>query len=157
MSFCCFDGTQPDRPDEMERVEAAGGKVINWNGYRILGVLATSRSIGDYYLKPYVIAEPEVTVMDRTDKDEFLILASDGLWDVVSNDVVCKIARNCLSGRAASKYPESVSGSTAADAAALLVELAIARGSKDNISVIVVELRRLKSRAAAVIKENRTR
>lgn len=37
---------QPDRPDEMERVEAAGGRVINWNGYRVLGVLATSRSIG---------------------------------------------------------------------------------------------------------------
>uniref|UniRef100_A0A0E0JLX7 protein-serine/threonine phosphatase n=1 Tax=Oryza punctata TaxID=4537 RepID=A0A0E0JLX7_ORYPU len=142
---------KPDRPDEMERVEAAGGRVINWNGYRILGVLATSRSIGDYYLKPYVIAEPEVTVMDRTDKDEFLILASDGLWDVVSNDVACKIARNCLSGRTASKYPESVTGSTAADAAALLVELAIARGSKDNISVVVVELRRLKSRTS---KEN---
>uniref|UniRef100_A0A0D9YCL6 protein-serine/threonine phosphatase n=4 Tax=Oryza TaxID=4527 RepID=A0A0D9YCL6_9ORYZ len=147
------DCTQPDRPDEMERVEAAGGRVINWNGYRILGVLATSRSIGDYYLKPYVIAEPEVTVMDRTDKDEFLILASDGLWDVVSNDVACKIARNCLSGRAASKYPESVSGSTAADAAALLVELAISRGSKDNISVVVVELRRLRSRTTAS-KEN---
>ncbi|XP_052139986.1 probable protein phosphatase 2C 8 [Oryza glaberrima] len=144
---------KPDRPDEMERVEAAGGRVINWNGYRILGVLATSRSIGDYYLKPYVIAEPEVTVMDRTDKDEFLILASDGLWDVVSNDVACKIARNCLSGRAASKYPESVSGSTAADAAALLVELAISRGSKDNISVVVVELRRLRSRTTAS-KEN---
>ncbi|KQK09009.1 probable protein phosphatase 2C 8 [Brachypodium distachyon] len=149
------DDHKPDRPDEMERVEAAGGRVINWNGYRILGVLATSRSIGDYYLKPYVIAEPEVTVMDRTDKDEFLILASDGLWDVVSNEVACKIARNCLSGRAASKYPESVSGSTAADAAALLVELAMSRGSKDNISVVVVELRRLRSRTAAVIKENR--
>ena len=108
---------------------------------------------GDYYLKPYVIAEPEVTVVDRTDKDEFLILASDGLWDVVSNDVACKITRNCLSGRAASKYPESVSGSTATDAAALLVELAISRGSKDNISIVVVELRRLKSRTA-VIKEN---
>uniref|UniRef100_A0A453F5K8 protein-serine/threonine phosphatase n=1 Tax=Aegilops tauschii subsp. strangulata TaxID=200361 RepID=A0A453F5K8_AEGTS len=46
MSLSCFNDTQPDRPDEMERVEAAGGKVINWNGYRILGVLATSRSIG---------------------------------------------------------------------------------------------------------------
>ncbi|XP_040384333.1 probable protein phosphatase 2C 8 [Oryza brachyantha] len=145
---------KPDRPDEMERVEAAGGRVINWNGYRILGVLATSRSIGDYYLKPYVIAEPEVTVMDRTDKDEFLILASDGLWDVVSNEVACKIARNCLSGRAASRYPESVPGSTAADAAALLVELAISRGSKDNISVVVVELRRLKSRRTTASKEN---
>ncbi|KAF9595391.1 hypothetical protein IFM89_000309 [Coptis chinensis] len=35
----------PDRPDQMERVEVAGGKVINWNVYRVLGVLATSRSI----------------------------------------------------------------------------------------------------------------
>uniref|UniRef100_A0A0D3GB26 protein-serine/threonine phosphatase n=1 Tax=Oryza barthii TaxID=65489 RepID=A0A0D3GB26_9ORYZ len=137
-----------DRPDELERVEAAGGRVINWNGYRVLGVLATSRSIGDYYLKPFVSAEPEVRVVERTDKDEFLILASDGLWDVVSNEVACKIARNCLNGRAASMFPESVSGSSAADAAALLAELAVSRGSRDNISVVVVELRRLKSRAA---------
>ncbi|KAF8716152.1 hypothetical protein HU200_026428 [Digitaria exilis] len=135
---------KPDRPDELQRVEAAGGRVINWNGYRVLGVLATSRSIGDYYLKPYVSAEPEVTVVDRTDQDEFLILASDGLWDVVSNEVACKIARNCLSGRAASMFPESVAGRSAADAAALLTELAMSRGSKDNISVVVVELQRLK-------------
>ncbi|KAF0927017.1 hypothetical protein E2562_029242 [Oryza meyeriana var. granulata] len=139
---------KPDRPDELERVEAAGGRVINWNGYRVLGVLATSRSIGDYYLKPFVSAEPEVTVVERTDKDDFLILASDGLWDVVSNEVACKITRNCLNGRAASMFPESVSGSSATDAAALLAELAVSRGSKDNISVVVVELRRLKSRAA---------
>ncbi|XP_057966771.1 probable protein phosphatase 2C 8 isoform X2 [Malania oleifera] len=37
---------KPDRPDERERVEAAGGRIINWNGSRVLGVLATSRSIG---------------------------------------------------------------------------------------------------------------
>ncbi|WVZ99665.1 hypothetical protein U9M48_044928 [Paspalum notatum var. saurae] len=135
---------KPDRPDELQRVEAAGGRVINWNGSRVLGVLATSRSIGDYYLKPYVSAEPEVTVVERTEQDEFLILASDGLWDVVSNEVACKLARNCLSGRAASMFPESVAGRTAADAATLLAELAMSRGSKDNISVVVVELRRLK-------------
>ncbi|OEL13923.1 putative protein phosphatase 2C 51 [Dichanthelium oligosanthes] len=140
---------KPDRPDELQRVEAAGGRVINWNGYRVLGVLATSRSIGDYYLKPYVSAEPEVTVVERTDQDEFLILASDGLWDVVSNEVACKIARNCLSGRAASMFPDSVAGRTAADAAALLTELAMSRGSKDNISVVVVELQRLKRSGGA--------
>ena len=100
---------------------------------------------GDYYLKPYVSAEPEVTVVERTEQDEFLILASDGLWDVVSNELACKIARNCLSGRAASKFPESVAGRTAADAAALLTELAMSRSSRDNISVIVVELQRLKT------------
>lgn len=37
---------QPDRPDELERIEVSGGRVINWNGQRVLGVLATSRSIG---------------------------------------------------------------------------------------------------------------
>lgn len=37
---------QPDRPDERERIEAAGGTVVDWNGPRVLGVLATSRSIG---------------------------------------------------------------------------------------------------------------
>ncbi|KAJ1264173.1 hypothetical protein BS78_09G242600 [Paspalum vaginatum] len=140
---------KPDRPDELQRVEAAGGRVINWNGYRVLGVLATSRSIGDYYLKPYVSAEPEVTVVERTEQDEFLILASDGLWDVVSNEVACKLARNCLSGRAASMFPGSVAGRTAADAATLLAELAMSRGSKDNISVVVVELRRLKRSGGA--------
>ncbi|TVU01721.1 hypothetical protein EJB05_52820, partial [Eragrostis curvula] len=108
-----------------------------WVSARLIAEFLVSAVSGDYYLKPYVIAEPEVTVTDRTDKDEFLILASDGLWDVVPNEVACKIARNCLSGLAASKYPESVSGSSAADAAGLLVELAMSRGSKDNISVVV--------------------
>lgn len=41
-----FLHAQPERPDELKRIEDAGGRVINWNGYRVLGVLATSRSIG---------------------------------------------------------------------------------------------------------------
>ncbi|KAK9145418.1 hypothetical protein Sjap_005321 [Stephania japonica] len=133
---------KPDRPDEMERVEAAGGRVINWNGFRVLGVLATSRSIGDYYLKPYVIPYPEVTISDRTKNDEFLILASDGLWDVISNDVACQVVRRCLDGRLMRRCSTNANGSGATEAAAVLVELAIARGSKDNISVIVVELKK---------------
>ncbi|MQL83784.1 hypothetical protein Taro_016260 [Colocasia esculenta] len=135
---------KPDRPDELERVEAAGGRVINWDGYRVLGVLATSRSIGDLYLKPYVTSEPEVTVTERTGRDEFLILASDGLWDVVSNEVACSVTRRCLAGRlplavAAARPPH---GRGAEEAAAVLAELAMSRGSRDNISVVVVELRR---------------
>jgi hypothetical protein len=39
---------QPNREDEYARIEAQGGKVINWNGYRVLGVLAMSRSIGTH-------------------------------------------------------------------------------------------------------------
>lgn len=37
---------QPDREDELRRIEEGGGKVINWNGARVFGVLAMSRAIG---------------------------------------------------------------------------------------------------------------
>ncbi|CAL8131340.1 unnamed protein product [Prunus armeniaca] len=37
---------KPNREDEYARIEAAGGKVIQWNGHRVFGVLAMSRSIG---------------------------------------------------------------------------------------------------------------
>ncbi|KAJ8621725.1 hypothetical protein MRB53_030254 [Persea americana] len=138
---------KPDRPDEMHRVEAAGGRVINWDGYRVLGVLATSRSIGDHYLKPFVISEPEVVVTHRTKRDEFLILASDGLWDVVPNDMACEVTRRCLYGQSKKKLLEGGGVATrAAEAAAMLAEIAMGRGSKDNISVVVVELRKAYSR-----------
>ncbi|KAL9240524.1 hypothetical protein vseg_014732 [Gypsophila vaccaria] len=139
---------KPDRPDELARIEAAGGRVINWNGHRVLGVLATSRSIGDHYLKPYVSATPEITITQRTGKDEFLILASDGLWDVITNEVACNVVRRCLAGKIQRKTQELANGickrnsSRAEIAAALLTELALAKGSKDNISIIVVELRK---------------
>jgi protein phosphatase 2C len=42
---------KPDRPDELLRVEAAGGRVIYWDGPRVLGVLAMSRAIGEYFNK----------------------------------------------------------------------------------------------------------
>ncbi|KAH0926027.1 hypothetical protein HID58_018283 [Brassica napus] len=73
----------------MDKIQEAGGRVIYWDGRRVLGVLATSRAIGDNYLKPYVSSEPEVTVTERIEEDEFMILASDGLWDVVTNDAAC--------------------------------------------------------------------
>jgi protein phosphatase 2C len=134
---------KPEREDEMARVDAAGGRVIYWNGYRVFGVLAMSRAIGDRYLKPYVIAEPEVQCIKRSEDDECLILASDGLWDVMSNEVVCDIARRALNcrrnGNASTESSEEECA--AAQAAALLTKLALAKGSGDNISVVVVDLK----------------
>ena len=109
---------------------------------------------GDNYLKPYVISEPEVTVTERTDEDECLILASDGLWDVVLNDTACGIARMCLKAQKPSSPPMSPGNDMAAgvagdgsdkacsDASILLTKLALARHSTDNVSVVVVDLRR---------------
>ncbi|GAB2299758.1 hypothetical protein Dimus_033811 [Dionaea muscipula] len=153
---------QPDRPDELERIQAAGGRVIYWYGARVSGVLAMSRAIGDNYFKPYVLPEPEVTVTERAEDDECLILASDGLWDVVSNETACSVARMCLSARSPPPspppLPESKATATAtatmgdaagtcsdqacSDASILLTKLALARNSADNVSVVVVDLKR---------------
>ncbi|KAK6145393.1 hypothetical protein DH2020_022213 [Rehmannia glutinosa] len=145
---------KPDRPDELNRIQEAGGRVIFWDGPRVLGVLAMSRAIGDNYLKPYVISEPEVTITERTAEDECLILASDGLWDVVSNETACGVARMCLQSRKPPSPPRSPgnditvteagesSDKACSDASILLTKLALARHSTDNVSVVVVDLRR---------------
>ncbi|XP_011022507.1 PREDICTED: probable protein phosphatase 2C 8 [Populus euphratica] len=97
---------KPDRPDERERVEAEGGRVMNWNGSRVVGVLATSRSIGDQYLKPFVISEPEVTASERTDSDEFIVMATDGLWHAFTNEVACEVVRKLFDGQIKRRIPE---------------------------------------------------
>ncbi|CAL9207228.1 unnamed protein product [Musa hybrid cultivar] len=148
---------KPDRPDELARIEAAGGRVIYLNGARVHGMLAMSRALGDKYLKPFVISEPEICVVERTAEDECLIMASDGLWDVLPNDVACDVARRCLEEADQSRGAEDVDGGDATAggreqeqasdarcslAAVLLARLALARRSADNISVIVIDLRR---------------
>ncbi|XP_021757268.1 protein phosphatase 2C 37-like [Chenopodium quinoa] len=146
---------KPDRPDELTRIEEAGGRVIYWDGARVLGMLAMSRAIGDNYLKPYVIPDPEVTVTDRTSDDECLILASDGLWDVVSNETAAAVARMCLINAEKPASPPRSPGNEAvvaatkdssdkacSDASILLTKLALARQSADNVSVVVVDLRK---------------
>ncbi|KAJ8503722.1 hypothetical protein OPV22_004608 [Ensete ventricosum] len=140
---------KPDREDELQRIEAIGGRVIYWDGARVLGVLAMSRAIGDSYLKPYVVSEPEVTVTEREEGDECLILASDGLWDVVTNETACDVARMCLRGDGDDDKEEEGGGgghSLCSDAAVLLTKLALARHSADNISVVVIDLRNKQKR-----------
>ncbi|KAJ9568388.1 hypothetical protein OSB04_004354 [Centaurea solstitialis] len=138
---------KPNREDEYARIEAAGGKVIQWNGHRVFGVLAMSRSIGesgDRYLKPWIIPEPEVTVTARAREDECLILASDGLWDVISNEEACEVARKRIliwhkknGGNAAAERGNDGVDPAAQAAADYLSMLALQKGSNDNISVIV--------------------
>ena len=98
-----------------------------------------------------MVSEPDVLCIDRTDEDECLIIASDGLWDVISNDTACDVARTYLAN--AHKKNETnesknetnasltCSDAAAASVAAMLVKLAYVRGSKDNISVLVIDLK----------------
>ncbi|KAG5619310.1 hypothetical protein H5410_019134 [Solanum commersonii] len=138
---------KPSREDEYARIEASGGKVIQWNGHRVFGVLAMSRSIGDRYLKPWIIPEPEVMFVPRAREDECLVLASDGLWDVMTNEEACEVARRRIllwhKKNGTNPPPERGQGvDPAAQAAAeYLSSMALQKGSKDNISVIVVDLK----------------
>ncbi|AES73426.1 putative protein-serine/threonine phosphatase [Medicago truncatula] len=138
---------KPNRDDEYARIEAAGGKVIQWNGHRVFGVLAMSRSIGDRYLKPSIIPEPEVTFIPRAKDDECLILASDGLWDVMTNEEACDLARRRIllwhkkNGSKLSLVRGEGIDLAAQAAAEYLSNRALQKGSKDNITVVVVDLK----------------
>ncbi|KAL6559987.1 hypothetical protein OROGR_005104 [Orobanche gracilis] len=150
---------KPSREDEYARIEASGGKVIQWNGHRVFGVLAMSRSIDkepddsgevselrDRYLKPWIIPKPEVMFVPRAREDDCLVLASDGLWDVMSNEEVCELARKRIliwhkkNGTNPLVRGEGVDPAAQA-AAKYLSNVALQKGSKDNISVIVVDLK----------------
>lgn len=86
----------------------------------------------------------------RAKEDECLILASDGLWDVMSNEEACDIARKRILVWH-KKYGETLSAERgdgvdpAAQAAAdYLSKLALHKGSKDNVTVIVIDLKAIR-------------
>lgn len=80
---------KPQLSREKKRIEEAGGFIAFKGVWRVAGILATSRALGDYPLKDknLVIADPDILTFDLADhKPMFLILASDGLWDTFSNE-----------------------------------------------------------------------
>jgi len=119
-------------------VERAGGQVLFWNGHRVMGVLAMSRAIGDHCLRPYIIPDPEITVLNRCPEDELLLLASDGLWDVMSCQEASVLAVRCLEH---ARRKGASHRAAARVAASVLTKAAIDRGSRDNVTVVVVDLR----------------
>ncbi|XP_030940840.1 probable protein phosphatase 2C 11 [Quercus lobata] len=113
---------KPERSDERQRIEQAGGFII-WAGtWRVGGVLAVSRAFGDKLLKPYVVAEPEIRE-EEIDGVDFIIIASDGLWNVISNKDAVALVQDIPNAEEASRR---------------LITEAYARGSSDNITSIVV-------------------
>ncbi|KAL0743341.1 hypothetical protein Bca4012_084854 [Brassica carinata] len=88
----------------MERFYKLG--INNWVGMpngKSLG-LAVSRAFGDYCLKDFgLVSEPEVTYRKITSKDQFLILATDGVWDVMTNDEAVEIVRGVKQRRKSAK------------------------------------------------------
>ncbi|KAG2500347.1 hypothetical protein HYH03_001921 [Edaphochlamys debaryana] len=154
-------GTGPDVGAEIERVLGTGGWVDDG---RVCGVLAVSRAFGDWEFKGKglprllqtgiergywdeefaseqsftadpVISTPDVTETLLSPDDEFLIVASDGLWDVLPPREAVQWARK-----------EFKAKKDAAQVAASLATLALKRYSTDNVAVVVVDLQGAEAR-----------
>lgn len=93
---------KPDLPREAERIKRCKGRVFAlqdepevsrvWLPFDDAPGLAMARAFGDFCLKEYgVISIPEVSHRIITEKDKFIVLASDGVWDVLSNEEVIEI------------------------------------------------------------------
>uniref|UniRef100_A0A7S0LP81 PPM-type phosphatase domain-containing protein n=1 Tax=Coccolithus braarudii TaxID=221442 RepID=A0A7S0LP81_9EUKA len=159
---------KPFNPGEKERIENAGG-TVKFN--RVNGDLAVSRALGDFVYKrcdtveakeQAVTAFPEVIIEQRVpEEDEFIVLACDGIWDVMSSqEVVDKVhdmlrngrpqeepvqARAADSGTADESEMETAPAAPQRpwDLGAMceaLIDHCLKLGSRDNMSVIIVTL-----------------
>lgn len=122
---------KPIFPDEKNRINQLGGK-IEYDGFDWrVGDLSVSRSFGDSDSKPYVSHIPEIFRYKLTNKDRFIIIACDGLWDVLQNhDAVNFVILLCYDDKY-KRINQNVNVSKK------LAEYAISKGSTDNVSVIV--------------------
>jgi len=162
----CSDDHKPNRPDEAERIQGRGGIVhtalgvprvfppcgIMMGNRSVMWGLAVSRAFGDLPLKqpkqfggpPHVSnlvsAEPEITCFNlRPGKDELLILACDGIWDVMTNEEAGTIAHihfESRGGKCDSKAEQCARG---------LVRDSFQRCSDDNLTALVVHLSAIRS------------
>ncbi|KAK4532829.1 hypothetical protein CCYA_CCYA14G3686 [Cyanidiococcus yangmingshanensis] len=113
--------------NEARRVSDSGGFVAC---RRVLGVLAVSRALGDFAMKHVVISEPYTSTHPIQEGiDTHVVLACDGLFDVLSDEEVAQMIRNDMQMRDNAQY-----------AAERLVRRALEEGSTDNVSCLVVKL-----------------
>lgn len=110
---------------------SSSGGFISFNGsWRVQGILAMSRSLGDYPLKNLnvVIPDPDIMSFDLNKlQPEFMILASDGLWDTFSNEEAVRFIRERL-------------GEPHFGAKSIVLQ-SFYRGCPDNITVMVVKFK----------------
>jgi protein phosphatase 2C len=139
---------KPNWPDEKKRIDAVNQKhqkkneIYNDNGDWRVGDLSVSRSFGDKDNTPQVTHIPDSYCYQLINDDEFIIMACDGVWDVMENHEATNFVRdhknnnNIKCYNIPRKYPPS--GQNTNNISRMLAEFAIAKGSTDNVSVIVI-------------------
>lgn len=129
---------KPSRWDEEKRIKNEGGTIEYEIGDdpRISG-LSVSRCFGDLDCK-YISQTPEIFDY-KLDKDKFLILACDGLWDVISNqDAVDFVIKKLLELKNIKNLLDKTHKTKTNNIAYLLANYAIEKGSEDNLSINII-------------------
>ena len=119
---------KPNSPSEKLRIEEQGG-FISYDGYdwRIKG-LSLSRSFGDIFAIPYVTHKPDIFYRNINKSDAFIVLACDGLWDVMTNQSVVDFVH------------QHINKHNSINISMMLCKRALELGSTDNITVVIVLL-----------------
>ncbi|CAN6272656.1 unnamed protein product [Urochloa humidicola] len=106
---------KPNIPSEAHRIRQRRGRIFAlpeepevarvWLPKYNSPGLAMARAFGDFCLKDHgVISMPDVSYHRITEKDEFIVLATDGVWDVLSNDEVVSIVSRATSRASAARF-----------------------------------------------------
>jgi len=128
-----FDHKASDKSEQI-RVKALNGIIIR---KRLYGSLAVTRSLGDFEMKSStecLINTPYLTRTEILDTDKFLVMASDGIWDSITDSDLFGIV-NSIDFNS----NDLVTNNTK-NLAKILVAKAMDLGSKDNISCIAIKL-----------------
>lgn len=132
VAFATIDHKPKDEKERI-RIEAAGGHIAD---ERVNGDLASARSFGDfrYKLDPnlppsrqQITVLPDVTILDRSDEDQFLILACDGVWDVMSNLECTRYVLTALR-----------KGISLANTCEMVLDECLRKSSGDNMSIMIL-------------------
>lgn len=141
---------KPFWPDEKIRIDRVNydyntNKKIYYDGDWRIGDLSVSRSFGDIDNTPHVTHVPESFNHELLPDDEFIIIACDGLWDVLQNHEAVNFVRDHYNNNRIEyynlpgKYPtDDILKSN--NIARKLATYAIARGSTDNVSIFIIFL-----------------
>ena len=112
---------RPNDPNEVTRIKSQGGIIFDG---RVGGSLAITRAFGDHALKKDgVIPNPFINKHVLRPFDKFLVIASDGVWDTIEDQVAVNLCRDEL---------------TTKQMAQNIVKASIDQGSKDNTSCAVI-------------------
>ncbi|MEK7801575.1 MAG: PP2C family protein-serine/threonine phosphatase, partial [Pseudomonadota bacterium] len=124
---------KPNWPEETARIKALNGQIV-FDGcdWRIKD-LSVSRAFGDISAEPYVTCMPDIFRYKLTSEDKFMVVACDGLWDVLgTQDVTNYILETYYDISNGKRIGRNI------NVAKQLAKLAIDKGSTDNVTAIVV-------------------